>query len=48
MEVESGEVTSCEDWISFEWIPLDGLAAANLLPVDFQRLSDWPGVFFKP
>ena len=48
MEVESAEVSSQEDWISFEWIPLSGLASANLLPVEFQRLSAWPGVFFRP
>ena len=46
MDVASDDVESREDWISFEWIPLSGLAAANLLPADFRRLAGWPGVTF--
>ena len=37
-----------EGWIGFEWRPLDGLDAATLLPAEFRRLSEGPGVFFAP
>ena len=43
-----GEPKSVEDWISFEWVPLAELAAANLLPAEFQRLSAGQTVFFRP
>ena len=48
MEVESVDVKSQEDWIGFEWVALDQLADARLLPEAFQRLSVWPAVAFAP
>ena len=36
-----------EDWIEFGWYPLDGLDAANLLPVAFRALAGWPRVTFS-
>ena len=48
MALDAGSVASCEDWISFEWVPLAELAAANLLPAEFRRLSDWPDASFAP
>lgn len=38
---------ACEDWIEFEWISLDSLDAANLLPTAFRALSGWPDVAFS-
>ena len=48
MALPDGGVSSCEDWIEFDWVPLSGLGDANLLPADFRRLALWPGVFFAP
>ena len=48
MSVADGEVKAQEDWIEFEWVALDRLAEAKLLPEDFQRLSAWPSVVFAP
>ena len=48
MSIAADEVDSREDWISFEWVPLPELAAANLLPADFRRLAGWPSVSFAP
>ncbi len=48
MRVPSADVSSCEDWIEFAWVPLDALAAANLLPADFKALAESPDVFFAP
>lgn len=36
---EGAEVRSAEDWIEFEWVPMDALAAAGLLPEAFRSLS---------
>ena len=48
MSIAADEVDSREDWISFEWVPLAELAAANLLPVEFQKLSSGQTVAFRP
>lgn len=48
MRVPSADVSSCEDWIEFSWVPLDALAAANLLPADFHALAKSLDVFFAP
>ena len=40
------EVRACEDWIEFVWWPLDDLAAARLLPADFNRLGEDPAATF--
>lgn len=48
MRLPSADVSSCEDWIEFAWVPLDALAAANLLPADFNALAKSPDVFFAP
>ena len=48
MALDADSVASCEDWISFEWVPLAELAAANLLPTEFRCISDWPSVAFAP
>lgn len=48
MTLDATLVASREDWISFEWVPLAELAAANLLPAEFQRLSSGRDVFFRP
>ena len=48
MALDADSVASCEDWISFEWVPLAELAVANLLPVDFQRLSSGQAMVFRP
>ena len=48
MSVADGEVKAQEDWIEFEWVALDRLAEAKLLPEDFRRLSAWPSVSFAP
>jgi 8-oxo-dGTP pyrophosphatase MutT (NUDIX family) len=37
-----------EDWIEFEWVRLDDLKNANLLPPVFNALSSDPDVFFAP
>ena len=42
------EVVSVEDWISFEWCPLDSLAGAGLLPEAFRRLGESPDIRFAP
>lgn len=39
--------TAVEDWIEFEWVPLDSLEKANLLPVAFRAVSRWPDVAFS-
>jgi 8-oxo-dGTP pyrophosphatase MutT (NUDIX family) len=38
--------TAREDWIEFEWVPLEALGDANLLPAAFRELSGWPDVSF--
>ena len=48
MEIGSPDVASQEDWIGFEWVALDRLGEAKLLPESFQRLSAWPSVSFEP
>ena len=48
MALDTDAVASCEDWISFEWVSLAELAAANLLPAEFQRLSSGQTVVFRP
>ena len=48
MEVGSPDVASQEDWIGFEWVALDRLGEAKLLPESFQSLSAWPSVSFEP
>jgi len=35
---ECPTVSSCEDWIGFEWCNVDKLDAANLLPVEMREL----------
>ena len=45
--VDAGSLESREDWIEFFWQDLDSLDSANLLPVAFRRLSDWPDVRFE-
>ena len=41
MEIPDGaQVRSAEPWISFEWVPLEGLADAGLLPEGFRALAD--------
>jgi 8-oxo-dGTP pyrophosphatase MutT (NUDIX family) len=48
--VEEGvadEPAAVEDWIEFEWVPLDGLDGANLLPTAFRVSSQWPDVSFS-
>ena len=47
---EGGELpplSAQEDWIEFEWCDLSRLSEANLLPVTFRSLSDWPAVRFE-
>ena len=46
MQAETAPV-ALEDWIEFGWYPLDGLDAANLLPVAFRSLAGWPHVTFS-
>ncbi len=49
MSVPAGaEVVAREDWIAFEWCPLDELARANLLPEAFRVLGTDPGALFGP
>ena len=52
MEIPSARgcaaVESREDWIEFEWVRLDSLGAAGLLPEDFRRLGREPDAFFGP
>lgn len=43
---DAASLRSQEDWIEFTWHDLKDLEAANLLPVDFRRLSAWPDVCF--
>jgi len=38
LSIENCDVAAQEDWIGFEWCPLSGLDAANLLPTDIRRL----------
>lgn len=40
-------VSSREDWIEFEWVPLSGLERARLLPAAFNALATSPGHFFE-
>ena len=40
MEVGSPDVASQEDWIGFEWVALDRLGEAGLLPEEFRKLGD--------
>jgi len=44
----SDEVSSCEDWISFEWCPLAALDDAGLLPEVFRKLGSDPNATFAP
>ena len=37
-----------EDWIEFEWVALEELENANLLPRVFNALASGPDVFFAP
>lgn len=46
-DMDAEGVRAKEDWIEFEWRDLGGLAAANLLPVEFRRLEVWPNVEFR-
>ena len=39
MEVGSQEVASQEDWIGFEWVALDSLGSAGLLPEEFRKVG---------
>ena len=43
LSIENSDVAAQEDWIGFEWCPLSGLDAANLLPVDIRRLISEKG-----
>ena len=40
-------VEAREDWIEFEWRPLSDLGGAQLLPVEFRRLSWEPDATFE-
>jgi 8-oxo-dGTP pyrophosphatase MutT (NUDIX family) len=42
------EAAAKEDWIEFEWVRLEELEKANLLPSVFNALASGPGVFFAP
>ena len=39
-------VSSREDWIEFEWVGLDKLDEAQLLPADFRRIGTDPDIRF--
>jgi len=43
MEVGSQEVASQEDWIGFEWVALDKLDDAGLLPAEFRKIGSVDG-----
>ena len=47
MTLDSREVSSQEDWIGFEWVPLSGLSGAGLLPTEFLRIAEAPGCTFE-
>ena len=42
LSIANGDVEAQEDWIGFEWRPLAGLEAANLLPAEMRRLVRRP------
>jgi len=48
VDAASESVHALEDWIEFEWVPLSGLGAANLLPAAFNALADDPEATFAP
>jgi len=35
---DPSEATAKEDWIEFEWRPVDGIGGANLLPAEMEGL----------
>ena len=45
---EKPEAAAKEDWIEFEWVALEELENANLLPRVFNALASGPDVFFAP
>ncbi len=45
---EKPEAAAKEDWIEFEWVRLDELERANLLPPVFGALATDPDAFFAP
>ena len=47
MAVPAGDVESREDWIGFEWCPLESLESANVLPAAFNALASDPGATFS-
>lgn len=44
---EGAIAQAVEEWIEFEWVPLNELAAANLLPTVFQQLQTNPQTTFE-
>ena len=46
MKIDDADVKSQEDWIEFEWRPLDNLG--DLLPEVFRKLSSNPSMRFEP
>ena len=41
-------VAACEDWIAFDWCPIDRLDAANLLPPEIRRTVTPPSSATSP
>ena len=42
------EAKAVEDWIEFEWVKLEDLDSAKILPEVFNELKNYPDVFFQP
>jgi hypothetical protein len=48
MTLRQTDVSAREDWIEFEWVPLDKLRDANILPSRFSILGSNPNAMFTP
>lgn len=48
MKLGRTEVSAREDWIEFEWVPLDKLGEVNILPAQFSILGSNPQAVFTP
>jgi 8-oxo-dGTP pyrophosphatase MutT (NUDIX family) len=42
------EAKAVEDWIEFEWVKLEDLDSAKILPEVFNELKNYPDVFIQP